>query len=207
MTWKTVKSDRVLSPPEAKLWCSCIATMIDSHRDTVDLWSDEPGFKDKDDGLSFGNPIIKGPFERLSTPEQYTVLEQVTKALIQPTPTPPELTAINESAIYYVYRWLFLQFEQDEFGEEVWGEDVLDVLRSLREVEEDDATVGCQDESKWEAAIEEIADRILWDRDWEMEDMFPYGAANRAIYFKPYNGHVAANAEERLYTMVRAISG
>ncbi|KAJ3286402.1 hypothetical protein HK104_009055 [Borealophlyctis nickersoniae] len=57
--------------------------------------------------------------------------------------------------------------------------------------------MGCLDESKWESAIEEIADRILWDRDWEMEDMFPYGAAILFImdfvridkdYFKPYNG-------------------
>jgi hypothetical protein len=31
-----------------------------------------------------------------------------------------------------------------------------------------DPYIGCRDVKKWEDALEEIADRILWDRDWEL---------------------------------------
>ncbi|KAJ3279189.1 hypothetical protein HK104_001684, partial [Borealophlyctis nickersoniae] len=205
-------------PPEAKLWCSVIATMIDFHRMSTEFGHDE--------GLNYGEPIIQGPFERLSTAEKYTVLEQVTKALIEPTPMPPKQTAVNESAIYYVFGWLRQEFYDVDGGEDVWGELVLDVLDSVREGggddeewdEEDDymPTMGCLDEYKWDSAIEGICDRILWDCDFEMEDIFPYGAANLELmaimgidseYFRPYDGHVYPNAQQKLYTMVRMISG
>ncbi len=57
------------------------------------------------------DPLISAPFERLKRNEKYAVLEEVTRALLSETPTCPKLTAINESAIYYVYRWLAEQFD------------------------------------------------------------------------------------------------
>jgi hypothetical protein len=32
-----------------------------------------------------------------------------------------------------------------------------------------DPYIGCGDVKKWEDAVEELADRILWDRDWELK--------------------------------------
>lgn len=70
--------------------------------------------------------ISPGPFERLTDPQKYSVLEAATIALTQPTDTCPELTALNESAIYYVYAWLKQQFSDDvEIGEDAWGEVLL----------------------------------------------------------------------------------
>lgn len=106
-------------------------------------------------------------------------------ALLTPTPEVPKQTAITESAIFYVYTWLEEQFNEDVCcGEDVWGRMVLDAYAESGlaeegegedEDEEDEFTprMGCGDASKWAWAIEALADRILWDRDWEMAHMFP----------------------------------
>jgi hypothetical protein len=151
------------------------------------------------EGLNYGAPLTVGPFERLTTPQKLTVLEKVAEALLTKSPVPP-LQAVTENAIYYAFRFLHELFDCLVQGEDIWGQMVLDSLgrtglprpaersRSSsndsdnnddddveeEEVEEEeeyrDPYIGCLDREKWENAIEELADRILWDRDFELED-------------------------------------
>lgn len=78
---------------------------------------------DRDDmgiGLNDNEPLIQGPFEDLTPAEKYTVMEEVAHALLHDTPVAPMRTAINESAIYYVFTWLLRQFEDEpDLGAEV----------------------------------------------------------------------------------------
>ena len=116
MTWKTPGGERVLSPPEAALFASCVEVMIDFHRDGCDV-------------ELYCDVLVTGPFERLTDPEKYTVLEQVTYQLLSATPLLPKLTAVNESCVYYVFSWLKAQFDnQIEFSEDVFGQKVLAAL-------------------------------------------------------------------------------
>ncbi|KXZ43519.1 hypothetical protein GPECTOR_88g462 [Gonium pectorale] len=118
MTWKTPRGDRILRGCEAKLYASALATMMD-----FETYSGG-------EGLNWGEPLAEGPFERLTLAQQYTVLEEVSYALLKPTPSCLFLTAIRENAVFYVYAWLQGQFADDcESAEEVWGPLVLEALR------------------------------------------------------------------------------
>ncbi|KXZ43403.1 hypothetical protein GPECTOR_91g557 [Gonium pectorale] len=179
---------------------------------------------DSGEGLNFGIPLIVGAFERLSLPQKYTVLEQVTRALLQPTPACPSLTAVSESAIYYVYAWLQMEFDDVEGGEYVWGAKVLAALREGAEADEPTGedeelqaawpSMGCLDRSRWRDALESLADRILWDRDWELEAELGAGAHQAVMerldieedYYAPFTAPAARGAKDRLYDMARRIS-
>jgi hypothetical protein len=56
MTWNTPDGPRVLGPAEGKLFAAPIATLIDFYRD----------HDDKNADISWGTPIIEGPFQRLN---------------------------------------------------------------------------------------------------------------------------------------------
>jgi hypothetical protein len=187
MTWRTSCGTRVLDPKEATLFCEALGVMLELYRQSPR------------EGLNYGYPLTEGPFERLTSAQKLTVLEEVAEALLTETPVPP-LRAVTEQAIYYVFCYIHLQFDCLLQGEFVWGQMVLDALgrtglprpaersRSssnesdgddddddFEEEEEDeeeyrDPFIGCLDREKWEDAIEELADRILWDRDFELED-------------------------------------
>eukprot|EP00884_Botryococcus_braunii_P013266 jgi/Botrbrau1/21940/Bobra.0249s0063.1 len=176
MTWKTPLGERVLNKAEAQLFANAVGVILDYYKS----WPAG--------GLNWGRPVTEGPFEELPTPQKLAVLEEVAEALLTETPVPAH-SSITENAIYYVYRWILEQIESDVTEqEEIWGQDVLDALGRCgrdpdtreegaegmdRDDSEDedskyDPYIGCRDVEKWEAAIEELADRILWDRDWEL---------------------------------------
>jgi hypothetical protein len=65
--------------------------------------------------FTFYNHCFTGPKQK------FTVWEDVCTALFTPTPVPVQ-TALNESAIYYVYAWLTQQFNDDlGVAGPVWG--------------------------------------------------------------------------------------
>lgn len=212
MTWNTSQGKRVLGPVEGRLFADCLGTMMDMAEDGIDAGSRK---------LNFGLPLVVGPFQRLTEPQKYAVLEDVTTALLTPTPSVPRLSAVNESAIYYVFRWLYQQFDDLEAGEEIWGEQILAALTEIGALPEDEVDpdepeylprIGCMDQSKWENGIETLADNILWDRDFEMESNFPPGAASRALMqvmsidFDYFNATVQARrgAKGRLHSFISA---
>ena len=171
--------------------------------------------KDSGIGLNFGIPVVQGPFQNLTDPQKYTVLIDVTRQLLTETPVSDQ-TAISEGAVYYVYCWLKQQFSDVYHGVEVWGDLILKVVAEDEEKGdgEDDyfPTLDCYDMEKWDSAIEWIADRILWDRDWEMASQFPAIKGNfsplmrymsiQPDYFAPFQGRAKPHARERLLDLI-----
>lgn len=183
-------------------------------------------------GPNLGTPLTKGPFENLTAEQQLTVLEEVALALLTKTPV-PEHTAVMENAVYYVYCFIFQAFETDvKGGELAFGQDVLDALGRCgkpEKVEEEkekdddesddyelksedecvyyDPYMGCMDVEKWEGAVEEVADRILWDRDFELGDLSPGVMAFMHIQPNCFDDEEEVfgdpGAEDRLYVLCR----
>eukprot|EP00884_Botryococcus_braunii_P013267 jgi/Botrbrau1/21941/Bobra.0249s0064.1 len=186
MTWNTPSGARVLGRAEANLFANAVVTILVEYKEMPE------------NGMNYGERLTWGPFELLTDPQKVAVLEEVTEALLTETPIPVQ-KATAENAIYYVFRWIAEQFESEiiEVGEQekIWGQDVLDALgrcgrdpetpgggaddMDSDDSEEEDSEeafnaahdpyIGCGDVKKWEDAIEELADRILWDRDWELK--------------------------------------
>lgn len=180
---------------------------------------------DSGEGLNFGIPLVRGPFQRLTGPQKYTVLEEVTTQLVTETPVPVQ-TAINESAIYYVFRWLEQIFTDTDCGIEAWGEKVLHALAD--EIATEPRIQGepsfwpdmeCDDMNKWCRAIEYIASKILWNRNCEREDRFMAlkgkvgefrakalmtrrGEGMDPSYFAPFEGRAKPGARDRLYYLI-----
>ena len=46
----------------------------------------------------------------------------------------------------------------------------------------------CDETEKWEFEIECIADRILWDRDWELDDLMVDNSPEQANFLKAHLG-------------------
>lgn len=216
----------MLNPAEAKLFAKGVCLLLDSYRD---------GLENTQDGWH----LTTGPFESLTEEQKFTVLEEVTLALLTETPV-PEHTAVREHAVYYIYRFLANDFADDvALGEAWYGQDILDVLgrsgKAPEETEEDgrgkkkilktthkgseeqdeeawenenaefDPYMGCLDADKWSNALEEIADRILWDRDFEMGFVSPGMMGVLHIQPNYFKGKVVASpgAEDRLYALCK----
>ena len=80
-----------------------------------------------------------------------------------------------------------LQFTE-MMNEDSFGQMILDALGPDEEEEEDDdgepfrPFLGCEDADKWGNAIDILADEILWDRDFEMEqDMLQLTVQERTL--------------------------
>lgn len=118
MTWRLPgRLEATLTDADAKLFASALAYILD-------IFSPY----DEDDRYGICAPITTGPFERLTTFQQLTVLEDVTMALLTETPV-PKLTAVNENAIYWVFRQIAAVFyDEAEMGEVMFGELVLAAL-------------------------------------------------------------------------------
>mmetsp|Transcript_3566 Transcript_3566/g.5565 ORF Transcript_3566/g.5565 Transcript_3566/m.5565 type:complete len:302 (+) Transcript_3566:88-993(+) len=186
MTWYTSAGQRFLIGAEAALFSRLILTMID-------LFDDD--HFEKNPELNYGYPLIEGEFENLTTLRKFTVLHDVAIALLTDTgDTYPSLNHINEGAIYYVYRWAIERFDDFEGGVDVWGGDIIKAYDECFPVDknendedtdaDDRPTLETQDKSVWKDAIERLADRILWDRDFEMFKEFGGGSDPRADAIK-----------------------
>lgn len=100
-----------MSEPETKLFCQALHAFLTTGE------------------CKFSNIPVVGPFGRLTNPQKLTVLLEVTKALITETAV-PELTAVNEGAIDYVFDYLRDAFMHKDIqeAEKRWGQMILDVL-------------------------------------------------------------------------------
>jgi hypothetical protein len=175
MTWNTSAGERTLGPKEGRLFAEAIGFALDMA-------------KEQEFPIGCYRPNSATPFATLSDVEKITVWEDVMGALLFPVGRPlregrpdrghpqrsPKLTALNESAIHWVYQYLAAQFEEDlELAEDVWGAHVMAALDEVGDSPDD-----YQDEfepeelsptEKWLERLEWLADKILWDRDFEMD--------------------------------------
>jgi hypothetical protein len=202
MTWKTCEGSRVLTGAEARLFAVAIPTIIDLYLDSRESFPRE--------NLNYSCALICGKFESLTAPQKLTILEEAATGLLTETPVCPTLTDLNEGAIYYVYRWFQQQFEDDvEAAVEVWGKYILDAYYECypKDMEESDGiklTMQCDDAkhaSDWKFALELLADRILWDRDFE-----EYQAGIPDPYFIHDKVKASRGALDRVYALCYSVA-
>ena len=178
MTWHTPSGDRYLVGEEAELVRDSIATMVQelaSCRET----EEEP--------WAYGVTL----FDELSWQQQLAVLNQLATNLLQETGETLELSGVNEAGVAAVYQNITQQIELEIELHPVspaeyrcrWRQATLD---AFRENENDDVIrqetlaqesdgesifdieTDCLDLQRWQWLVELLADRVLWDRDFEM---------------------------------------
>ncbi len=188
MTWHTSEGDRVLAGAEAELVRDALGVMVDKVSDNV-------RYDVQDLQWDFGVP----GFDGLTPTQQVTLVNIVATNLLTQTPEMPELTATNEAAVYAVFRMLATEIEIEIDTEEdrevdadgtnwktYWRSRTLAAFRECFGDELDDEFSNDDSESEWmppqdatsanlaqwDWIVESLADRILWDRDFEMAGEF-----------------------------------
>ena len=189
MPWNMSSGHGALSGGLRNLFCTVIPTMIEITEDSASCFGEQPQFAD----------LGAGPFERLKWAQQLQAMASVLEALTTAKGDTPEQDAVSEGAIYAVFSWLAEQFDDIEIGMDVWGEKVIQAARDEQIYEEDEEDeedeegepeskkrkkekkdpkrccgpldMDTDDGSEWaECCREHLADRVLWDRDFQ-DDM------------------------------------
>lgn len=185
--WHTPEGDRRLTGAEAELVRQALAIM-------VDRLSDNLRYGDGEDRLWDSGVTL---FDELTATQQLIVIKQVVEHLLLETPDTLELTAVNEAAAYAIFATVAGEIEveidmakeplPDDFGavsewRTFWRQRVLDAYRETFPDAEgvavgDEALLTLppaesEDVAEWTDLTEHLADRILWDRDFEMGDSF-----------------------------------
>lgn len=155
--WRTPDGDRVLRKTEARLFQKGLASLV--------AWFDV------DDQWSVGVEV----FDKLSHAEKLASLENVASALLEEGIAAPKHTAVGEGAIAAVYAQIMgaidVEIDEGEGAKEV-RELVLHTAVEC-ELGEFAPPVSSKNDRKWKDLIEELLDRILWDRDWMEEFVKP----------------------------------
>ena len=168
--WQTSEGVRTLEGAEAHLVRELVHYLLDQILVGIDI--DEPHRTDV--------PV----FDALQPTQQLVMLYQVARGLLDPNAEPVELTAINEGAIYVVFCELRSLIEI-EIDFERLGEAPDNTLRVAAidawsqhhqwsfEDDEDETIPNCHssDIDHWIWFVELIADQILWDRDFALDEL------------------------------------
>ncbi|MDZ4848300.1 MAG: hypothetical protein SGI77_03325 [Pirellulaceae bacterium] len=186
--WSTPEGDRVVCGYEAVLIRDAIAGMIDE----LEILADQTSFPP----LEYGIPV----WDNLTWQQKLATLDQVVRYLLQSTRSTLPLTAISESAIGAIFAQIKCNVEveldmsdsedESEFHElESWRSLILKVFGEPRYTDDGSlvgTSIGDDDYSNehyptgpdddrtdcWFHVIDRLADRLLWDRDYELEAIF-----------------------------------
>jgi len=178
MTWHTPNGDRCLFGEEAELVRDSIASMVQelaSCRET-----DEAPWE-------YGVTL----FDELTWQQQLAVLDLLATNLLCDTDRTLELSGVNEAAVAAVYQNVVQQIELEielhdvsppEFRSR-WRQATLDafyeneendimvrdaIIDGMEENSEFDLDVDSVEIDRWRHLVDMLADRVLWDRDFEM---------------------------------------
>jgi hypothetical protein len=128
-------------------------------------------------------------FDQLGWSQKLALLETVGSALLLDTPAPAELSGVNEAAVAVLYRnineQLVIEIESHDDSVEFdgapgiyWRKLVrdawMDVEGNAVQTTEEFEFPDCEsrDVEDWEILVEVLQDQVLWDEDWEMDDLF-----------------------------------
>lgn len=159
-------------------------------------------------------------FDRLDIPQQLALLAEVGQALLRPDQPAPELTSLREATVSVLYEQLRFCVA-DEIDGELRTSRPHRYWRQLIVRACDEANTGpepmehpahdAEDLDAWDLVIEALTDRILWDRDWEMEDLFADAVPERGRELKQLLGiddgyfrDIAPDPTEQQLALVRA---
>ena len=178
MTWHTPSGDRYLVGEESEMVRDSLSTMVQelaSCRET------------EEDPWEYGVTL----FDELTWQQQLAVLDLLATNLLQETPETLELSGVNEASVAAVYQNIVQQIELEielhtvspvEFRTR-WRQAALDAYREnedddivrqeILSQDADQASVfdidaNCMEVDRWCWLVELLADRVLWDRDFEM---------------------------------------
>ena len=204
--WRTACGECVMTGAEAELLRSLIDGMVDSI---------EMALKD---GMSHITGVVL--FDQLQPTQQMAMLCRVAHALLDNDIPEPELTAVNEATVYAIFRELYIWIQMEIDGERMDNESppLEDEISHFNaraitlaayqhrmpkeEIQEFERAgyipdVGCRDMSEWDSIIEGLADRILWDRDFDMEYLMADEGPGKAEVLKSHLG-----IDEGYYTAI-----
>ena len=192
--WQTSMGDRTLVGAEADL----VRTIVGFVQDMINV------------GVEIDDPhVTEVPlFNALQPTQQLAILHEVTRALLVKEVPMPELTAIREATIYLMFRELvglieceidISRLENDPdyglrsmvlavFHESPQSEE----LENANEWTEEDLRtlppVDCPEINEWNDLAESLADRILWDRDFDMESIMADQSPEETELLKSHMG-------------------
>lgn len=168
--WRTPLGDRTLAGAEAELIRESIANMIDMLREEAD-------------GLADEWPCGVKLFDELSWQQRLALLARVAGALLKPDAPMPNLSAVNEAAVAAVFAQIHcnLIIELDiatephlpaDYDIYYWRRRIVAYQEPPQSEEEFFLHEQCVELGEWEVLLDSLADRILWDADWDMPDLF-----------------------------------
>lgn len=196
MTWRTPDGDRVLIGHESTLIKESIASMAEelaSCRET----DDQP--------CTYG----VGLFDELTWSQQLAVLNRLAAFLLYQTDDTLELTGVHEAAVAAVFRNVAQQIEIEIELDGVsppeyrfhWRDLVVDAKREALAAaladeftDQDETFRASQLDStvnvtaSWDRIVDSLADRVLWDRDFEMAGKFVDAPPEKAAAMKAMMG-------------------
>ncbi len=171
--WHTSEGDRILHGAEAALVRAAVLSLVESI---------------KDEHFQEGGYCVQ-LFDELTWSQRLAVIEHVATHLLTPTEDTPKLTAVNEAAIGAMFEHISLNIDMeiDESPSKLtWRTLVLDACHEAFGIPVNDPATVCELDDgppiptsvssvrrdQWHPSVQMLADRILWDRDYEMVDEF-----------------------------------
>jgi hypothetical protein len=154
--WHTNSGDRTLEGAEAMLLAEALWDFVQ------EMEVDEG---DYDVGLDV--------FDRLTYGQKVSLLSIIGSGLLKPDEPIRKLTAVVESAIAAVFDYLkmavIVEIDEPDIKSN-WRKMILAARREAdaNELPKED----CEDEQEWLIEIEELSYLILWDYDFEDEDLY-----------------------------------
>ena len=165
--WRMPDGDRVLTEAEWALFRAGLGLLRDFIEQDISAQTDD---------AETGVPV----FDRLTPEQKLALLADTARALRDPAVPAPHHTAANEAAIMAVFSTLRgdLEAELDLAGMEA-DDPPLAVRRLLRAAcdgmdgrEEPLPDPHSTDREAWDWLLQEVEDRVFWDRDFDVGDAF-----------------------------------
>jgi hypothetical protein len=155
--WRTEYGERILEGAEAKLFAETLLSLLDEL--LLDEFDEYPLGIRVFDNLTYGQKIY--------------ALSTIANGLLRKDIPIVELTAVLEGAIAAVFEHLknliTLETDDEGFGTD-WREMVVAVRKECEGEEIPLPT--CRDMEEWDIEVEQIIDGILWDRDFDDDDIY-----------------------------------
>jgi len=192
--WATSQGDRTLGADEAQLVLMSVEYLHDMITSGVDL----------------GEPYQTGVamFDTLQPTQQMAILHEVAHGLLDKETPLVELTAVREATVYVIFCELesLVQVEIDLSAQSTTDVDIRkqiirlcehfenqtsqwdDDLEPAPAVGFDPPALQCDDINQWTRVIELLADQVLWDRDFLLEEAFADHDPQKIKAIKRYMG-------------------
>ena len=154
--WRTDHSDRILEGAEAKVFAEALSSLLDEF-----------------DFCDFEYELGIKCFDNLTVGQKIYVLTTIGNGLFRKDVEPVALTAVLESGIGAVFKHLYnnitIEIDMPELKSD-WRKLLVTARKEMEAEEIPEPT--CEDYDEWDIEVDELANAILWDRDYEDGDIY-----------------------------------